>query len=91
MGQIRLSRLIRIKMGGPSLAKLDATAAITLWSTKRTRRPNQCDRKRYKSKNVNAKKVKILIDESPTDSEDELIENKKVDDTINLADLMQML
>ena len=91
MGQIRLSHLIRIKMGGHSLAEFDATAAITLWSTKSTHRPNHCDRKRYKSKHVNAKKVKVLIDESSTDSEDELIDNKNDDDTINLADLMQIL
>ena len=48
MGPIRLSHLIRIKMGGHRLAKFDATAAIKLWFTKSTRRPNQCDRKSQK-------------------------------------------
>ena len=40
MGQIRLNHLIRIQMGGHSLAEFDATAATKLWS-KSTRRPNQ--------------------------------------------------
>ena len=34
MGQIYLSHLICIKMGGPSLSEFDAMAAIKLWSTK---------------------------------------------------------
>lgn len=61
-----LNNLIRIRMEGPSFEQYDPTAAIDLWATTITRRPNQRERKKYK-KRESAKKRKVLIDGSSTD------------------------
>ena len=65
----RLSNIIRINLQGPSVSEFDATEAIDRWSKKCTRRPSEQNRKRYRSRKEQKKKIKVLIDESSSEGE----------------------
>ena len=59
---------------------------IDIWARKTTRRPNQRERKRYKSRNKDGIKVKVLIYESLTSSDGE-----NEDDPATLSGLIEIL
>ena len=83
-----MSQLIRISLEGPSVADFDALAAIDLWAMKTIRRPNQRERKRYKSRNTAGNKAKVLIDESSSSDDSE---DKDEIDAATLSELIDML
>ena len=86
LGQIRLNHLIKISLEGPSLKEFDAMPAIDIWARKTTRHPNQRERKRYKSRNKDGIKVKVLIDESLATSDGE-----NEDGPATLSELIEIL
>ena len=62
LGENTLTNLVRINMEGPSLEEYDPAAAMQLWASGRSRRPQQTKRKKYKKRKC-VKKPKVLVDD----------------------------
>ena len=70
LGKNTLANLVRINMEGPSLQEYDPAAAMQLWASGRSRRPQQTKRKKYKKRKC-VKKPKVLVNEDTTSEEEE--------------------
>ena len=71
LGESTMNNLIRITTEGPQLQDFNPKEAIKLWAAATTRRPHQNVRKSYTKQHSAAKRRKVLIDESSTESEDD--------------------
>ena len=70
LGENTLTNLVRIDMEGPTLEEYDPAAAMQLWASGRSRRPQQTKRKKYKKPKC-VRKPKVLVNEDTTSEEEE--------------------